>query len=86
LYKTYAAVLSHRLQAYTRVISREPKGFKLTKGNFEQGFLVDTALLCETDDAFKILRVQRRSSCTTQLKESLPSLLLAFALSGWLTA
>jgi len=43
-------------------------------------------LLAETDDAFEILTVECCTSCTTESKEPLHSLLLAFALSGWLTA
>ena len=44
-------------------------------------------LLTDTDDAFEILiTVKCCSSCTTELKEPLHSLLLAFAVSGWLTA
>jgi len=50
--------------------------------------LLDAAdrLLAETDDAFEILAVECCYSCTTESKEPLHSLLLAFALSGWLTA
>jgi len=43
-------------------------------------------LLAETDDAFEILTVECCTSCTTESKEPLDSQLLAFALSGWLTA
>jgi len=43
-------------------------------------------LLAETDDAFEILTVECCTSCTTESKEPLHSLLLAFALSGWPTA
>jgi len=42
--------------------------------------------LAETDDAFEILAAECCSSCTTESKEPLHYLLLAFALSGWLTA
>jgi len=43
-------------------------------------------LLAETDDACEILKVECCTSCTTESKEPLHSLLLAFAPSGWLTA
>ena len=45
-------------------------------------------LSAETDDVFEILTVEccTGTSCTTESKESLHSLLLAFALSDWLTA
>jgi len=44
------------------------------------------SLLAETDNAFDILTAECCTSCTTESKEPLPSLLLALALSGWLTA
>ena len=43
-------------------------------------------LLAETDDAFEILTIECCISCITESKEPLNSLLLVFALSGWLTA
>jgi len=50
--------------------------------------LLDAAdcLLAETDDAFEILTDECCSSCTTESKEPLQSVLLAFALSCWVTA
>jgi len=39
-------------------------------------------LLAETDDAFEILTVECYTSCTTESKEPLHSLLLGFTLSG----
>ena len=48
----------------------------------------DDWLLAENDDAFEILTVEccySVSSCMTESKEPFQSLLLAFALSGWLT-
>jgi len=51
-------------------------------------FDADDWLLAENDDAFEILTVEcfsSVSSCMTESKEPLQSLLLAFAISGWLT-
>jgi len=43
-------------------------------------------LLAETDDAFEILTVEHYSFWTTEAKEPLQSLLLTFALPGWVIA
>jgi len=49
-------------------------------------FLDADWLLAETNDVFEIITVECYTSCTTESKAPLHSLLLAFGLSGWQTA
>ena len=85
-HQTYYASLSMQI-VNTFICSDSSKPFSLIIHGWKVVLLdASDRLLAETDDAFEIITVECYTSCATESKEPLHSLLLAFALSGWPTA
>ena len=85
-HQTYYASLSMQI-VNTFICSDSSKPFSLIIHGWKVVLLdASDRLLAETDDAFEIITVECYTSCATESKEPLHSLLLAFGLSGWQTA